>query len=99
MTELEARKLLLPCPGDTIQEIIDDRGMSQKELAHRLQKNIATINEIIKGKTAITEETALSLEKALHVPARFWLNLERRYQEEKLEISRLEKLQENQEWA
>jgi plasmid maintenance system antidote protein VapI len=39
------------------------------------------INKIIKGKTAIMPETAIQLERVLGVPASFWNNLERNYQE------------------
>jgi len=39
------------------------------------------INEIIKGKKAITAETAIQLEEVMpEIPARFWLNLETDYQ-------------------
>lgn len=40
-----------------------------------------TINEIITGKASITAETALQFERVLSVPASFWNNLERNYQE------------------
>ena len=35
----------------------------------------------MKGKAAITAETALQLERVLGIPASFWNNLERNYQE------------------
>lgn len=57
MTDLEAKKLLLSCPGDTIQETIDKIGMSQAELAERLGRSIPKLNELIKGKAPITKET------------------------------------------
>lgn len=68
-------------PGETLQEILEERGMTQVELAERTGRPIKTISEIIKAKTAITTETALQLEKVLGVPARFWINRERNYQE------------------
>ena len=40
-----------------------------------------TINEIIKGKAAITPETAIQLEHALGISARFWTNLEADYRD------------------
>ena len=42
---------------------------------------LKTINEIIKGKTAITSETALQLERVIGIPANFWLAREARYRE------------------
>lgn len=63
-------------PGDTILETLRARGMTQTELARRVDRPIKTINEIIRGKTRITEYTALDLEKALGAPAEFWMSLE-----------------------
>ncbi|MEI8132744.1 MAG: HigA family addiction module antitoxin [Leptolinea sp.] len=68
-------------PGETLFEIIEERGMSQAELAKRTGRPKKTINEIIKGKTAITPETALQLERVLGTPASFWNNRERNYRE------------------
>jgi addiction module HigA family antidote len=68
-------------PGDTLLEALEERGMSQAELAERTGRPKKTINEIIQGKTEITPETALQLEYALGIPAHFWNNRERRYRE------------------
>ncbi len=68
-------------PGETLQEILEDRQMTQAELAERTGRPKKTINEIIKGKSAITPETALQLERVLGVPASFWNNLEQNYQD------------------
>ena len=68
-------------PGETLLETIEALGMSQTDLASRMGRPIKTINEIIKGKAAITPETALQLKKVLGVPARFWLNREQQYRE------------------
>jgi plasmid maintenance system antidote protein VapI len=50
------------------------------------------VNEIVLGKKAITAATALGLEKALGVPALFWMNLETGYQLAKARIAMREKL-------
>ncbi|MHB0884847.1 MAG: HigA family addiction module antitoxin [Bacillota bacterium] len=73
-------------PGETVLEMIESMGMSQAELAARMGRPTKTINEIIKGKAAITAETALQLERVLGVPASFWTNLEADYQ---ADLSRL----------
>ena len=76
-------------PGEYLAEEIEARGISQKELAHRMGRPANAINEIIKGKKAITAETALQLEAVLaEIPARFWLNLETDYQLTKALIKR-----------
>lgn len=68
-------------PGETLQEILKEKGMSQSELSERTGRPKKTINEIINGKTAITPETALQLELVLGTPASFWNNSERQYKE------------------
>jgi HTH-type transcriptional regulator/antitoxin HigA len=68
-------------PGDTLLELLEERGMSQAELARRTGRPTKTINEIVQGKTAITPETALQLERVLGTPASFWNRRERHYRE------------------
>lgn len=68
-------------PGETLAEALEERGMTQAELAKRIGRPVKTINEIVKGKTAITAETALQLEQAFGIPARFWNNLESNYRD------------------
>jgi HTH-type transcriptional regulator / antitoxin HigA len=68
-------------PGETLLEILEEKGMSQAELAERTGRPKKTINEIIKGKAALTPETAMQLERALGTPANFWNNRERNYRE------------------
>jgi addiction module HigA family antidote len=90
MNTLELKKSLLSTPGDSIQENIDFIGMSQAELAERLGRSISKLNELIKGKAPITKDTAAKLEYVLGIDAGFWLNLEKHYQEELLEIEKQE---------
>ena len=66
-------------PGEVLAEELEARGMTQRELAARLGRPAQAVNEIIKGKKAITAETALELEKALGIGAHFWANLEADY--------------------
>lgn len=99
MTDLELKKTLLICPGDTIQEHIDEIGMSQAELAERLGRSVPKLNELIKGKAPVTKDTATKLEYVLGVPASFWLSLERQYQDKLLEIEKLEHLEKCKEWV
>ena len=68
-------------PGETLQELLEERGLSQAELAKRLGLTTKHVNEIIKGKSPITPETAIGLERVLAVSATFWNNRERRYRE------------------
>jgi len=95
---LEAKKQLLSPPGETILETIENLGISQTELGERLGKNKAKTSDLINGKTSITNETARKLEMVLGISASFWLNLEKEYQEEILEIEKLAFLETCKEW-
>jgi len=68
-------------PGDTLREVLAERGMSQAELARRTGRPMQKINELVRGKLALEPSTALQLERALGIPASFWGNLERQYRE------------------
>ena len=85
-------------PGETLAETLKAMGMSQADLAERTGRPVKTINEIIKGKAAITPETALQLERVLGTPASFWNNLERNYQETLARIKEQNKLQSQIDW-
>lgn len=66
-------------PGEVLAEELEEREMTQKELASLMGRPTQAINEIIRAKKAITAETALGLEKALSIDAGFWMNLESTY--------------------
>ncbi|MDB5104529.1 MAG: plasmid maintenance system antidote protein [Fibrobacteres bacterium] len=68
-------------PGETLRETLEALGMSQSELAERMGRPKKTINEIIKGKAALTPDTALQLERVLGISSGFWNNREYHYRE------------------
>ena len=85
-------------PGETLQEVLDERDMTQADLAERTGRAKKTINEIIKGKAPITADTALQFERVLGVPAGFWTNLERNYQDFVARQQEGELLRANTDW-
>ena len=54
-------------------------GISQAELARRTGIAASRITEIIKGRRAITAETALALSIFFNMEAQFWVNLQTQY--------------------
>lgn len=68
-------------PGATIREQLENRGMTQKDFAHRMDMSEKHISNLINGKVELTQETALRLESVLGVPAKFWNGLEALYRE------------------
>ena len=98
MSTLEIKKQLLTYPGDTIEETIEALGMSKAELAERLGRTPKFINDLLKGEASITQELAIKLEYVLGVPAKGWLALERKYQDDLLEIKKEEFKQTCYDW-
>lgn len=89
MTELEARKLITSCPGDSVEEFAEELGLNRAELAGLLDLSPAELAALLEGKTAIRPELAAKLGALFGTSAAFWLNLERSYQQNLAEIARL----------
>lgn len=86
-------------PGEVLLETLQERGMTQAELAQRMARPAKTINEIIKGKAAITPETAIQLERTLGISARFWIGMEVAYREALARSHAREELELSAAWA
>ena len=78
-----SRTILATPPGYTIKEQLDQRGMTQKEFAVRMDMSEKHISHLINGEVRLTPNTALRLEAVLGLSASFWNNLEACYQEKK----------------
>lgn len=68
-------------PGDSIADLLEERGWNQVELANRTGYTTKHINQLIKGKVPLSGETALKLETVFGAPARFWMTREAQYRE------------------
>lgn len=86
-------------PGETLEETLEAMGMTQRELAERTGRPTQIINGIIKGKHAITPETALLFERVLGIPANFWINLESQYQESRLRTQESKAFDQHTDWV
>jgi HTH-type transcriptional regulator / antitoxin HigA len=71
----------LSAPGDTIADVLEEQGWSQAEFAQRIGYTTKHVNQLIRGKAPISEESALRLERVLGSSARFWLKREAEYRE------------------
>ncbi len=80
-TMVRSRSIIATPPGATIKEQLNDRGMSQKEFAARMDMSEKHISKLVNGEVQLTPETAVRLEMVLGVPAKFWNNLEAIYRE------------------
>lgn len=79
-------------PGEYLEEVIDDLGISKGELACRMNRPPSQLTPIFKGKKAITPATAIQIEKVTGVPAHIWTGLEAEYR------LILAKAEENRRW-
>lgn len=68
-------------PGDTILDLIDERGWTQAALATRVGFSHKHVNQLVKGKVPLTEQAASRLAQALGTSVGFWLTREARYRE------------------
>lgn len=94
----EYRPTAVSPPGDTIADVIEERGIKQVELAARMGVTPKFVNELIAGKATISPVTALALERTLDVPADFWLTRDARYQESQARSAAESALAEQGDW-
>ncbi len=87
---------LLIHPGETIREVLEEKNMSQEELAIRTNYSPKHISEVVRGKKDISSEFANRLEYALGIPANFWMNLQNNYDKEVFEINNLNSIEEKE---
>jgi len=66
-------------PGSLIREAMESRGWSQRDLAIILGRPLPAINEVIKGRRAISPEMAVSLAAAFGIDAARLLHMEADY--------------------
>lgn len=78
------KRIPLTTPGEMLrEEFLKPLRISQYKLAKDINVPPIRISEIIRGKRAITPDTALRLEKYFGMSAEFWLNFQARYDLEK----------------
>ncbi len=68
-------------PGDSIADLLEERGWNQTSFAERMEYTEKHISLLINGKAALTEETAFRLEKVTGIKAGFWLTREAQHRE------------------
>ena len=56
-------------PGEVLKDEIEERGITQRQLADSMGLTYSVVNEILNGRRPLTAKTALMFEAALDVPA------------------------------
>jgi HTH-type transcriptional regulator / antitoxin HigA len=86
-------------PGDTLASLLDERSMTQTELAERLGVSLKHVNRVVKGAASISGELALGLEKVLGASADFWMTREAHFQADRARQEQRGELAKGLDWA
>ena len=66
-------------PGEVLKDEIEERGISQRQLADSMGLPYSVVNEILNGRRPLTAKTALMFEAALDVPADSLMYMQTKY--------------------
>lgn len=83
-------------PGETIKELLEEKEMTQEELAVRTGYSAKHISEVISGKKDISSKMANALEYVFNIPTEFWINLQGIYDKEVLELEKRNNIKEEE---
>lgn len=78
---IRSKTFIATPPGFTIKEQLEDRFLTQKEFALRMEMSEKHISKLINGDVMLTTDMAMRLEMVLGISAQVWLNLEAIYRE------------------
>lgn len=85
-------------PGDTLREKLAELGMTQVDLAQRLDLSEKHVSHMMRGNAPLTYETAMALERITGLPASTWNALEARYRDHLLRQRRETITEEEKAW-
>jgi addiction module HigA family antidote len=66
-------------PGDVLQEVLDEAGLTANSIALALRVPANRIGGILKCQRGITADTALRLARYFGTSAQMWMNLQAKY--------------------
>lgn len=79
-------------PGETIKELLEEKNMTQEELAIRCGYSAKHVSEVLSGKKSVSSKFANALEYVFGIPTQFWINLQGNYDKEIIEIEKLSEI-------
>lgn len=86
-------------PGETLAEKLKEMDMGPKEFALRTGKPEKTITAILKGDSAITPDMSVQFETVTKIPAHFWMNHQKSYDEYVARQKRQNVIERAADWA
>jgi addiction module HigA family antidote len=90
MRTAKKNKIMAPIhPGETLREdFLKPLGLTANRLAMELMVPVTRVNDIARGKRAITADTSLRLARYFGTTPQFWMNLQANYELELAEDAR-----------
>lgn len=87
-------------PGELLKDELDARDIKQKDFAAEISMQPTMLNEILNGKRPITADIAILFEKALDIPASYWMNYQTQFELDNARIKErnIQKLQLIEHW-
>ena len=92
MNKIEYEELIAFHPGYYVKNYIEEQGITQEELAKRLQVTPKYVSDLVNGRINLTDEMVLKLSIVFGTSTTMWLNLNQKYIEKKLEIEKRKQL-------
>ena len=91
-------------PGETLREdFLKPLGLTVNRLAIELQVPVTRVNDIARGKRAISADTALRLARYFGTTPQFWMNLQGNYDldlvQDKRGMEIADRIRRHDEWA
>lgn len=86
-------------PGETLQELLDEKGISQREFARRADLSPKHVNKLLQGLVPLSADVAMRLERVTGTPARIWNRLEADYRSDLERIRAKRELSGDVMWA
>jgi HTH-type transcriptional regulator / antitoxin HigA len=66
-------------PGETLRELLEEQGLTQRDLARRADLSPKHVNRLLQGLVPLSADIATRLERVTGTPARIWNRLEADY--------------------
>ncbi|MBO0801664.1 MAG: helix-turn-helix domain-containing protein [Nocardiopsaceae bacterium] len=66
-------------PGETLRELLEEQGLTQRDLARRADLTPKHVNKLLQGMVPLSADVAMRLERVTGTPARIWNRLEADY--------------------
>jgi HTH-type transcriptional regulator/antitoxin HigA len=85
-------------PGETLRELLDEQGLTQRDLARRADLSPKHVNRLLQGLVPLSAEVAQRLERVTGTPARIWNRLEANYRSDLERLRSRRDLAEYDEW-